>query len=715
MKIHFFTIVRNGLPFLPHHIDVFRNLNLKWHWHIVEGLADLKHDTAWSVQTGGKLPVDAVQNTLSTDGSTQYLDKLREEYPARITIYRKSKAELWDGKLEMVQAPLINVYEECLLWQIDVDEFWSPESIEQMHKAFLENPTKTAAWYWCNFFVAADKIVSTRNCYSQNPNQEWLRTWRFKYGDFWKAHEPPLLCRKLSDGKEVDVGKIDPFLHHETEKLGAVFEHFAYSREEQVRFKEQYYGYTGAVAGWNQLSATQENQPKLLSSFFPWVKDSTYIALKRDLAESPYAMVLIDGVAFQDSWNPGICRVWRSVLEKWVEQGFSRHFSVLDRNGTFPEIPGVNRIKFSRWEKTNCARDAIEVEAKCRETQSRVFVSTLNTFPIETPSVVLLHDFIPEKLGAHVESSSLVERQLAINYASRFVCVSKSTKNDLNYFFPYIKEDIIAVATLGVSPSLRKVDNNKKKAFKDKYGILKPYFLLVGERVGLLGEVPPARGYKNAELFFKAANKWERITEFDIVVIGGAPHFEKELSAAAPNLRPILIRATEEELAAAYSGATALIYPSKYEGFGLPVAEAMKCGCPVITSNTSSLPEVGGAAPIYIDPENEDGLIYALERIASGVGVESMVELGLREADRFSWDTLANALWESLMLTANEGSSKQIVWRELRNAQETKRAEKTETKRLQNEITSLKKSLSWRCTAPLRGIDGILRFSGLKK
>ena len=702
------------------HFANFSQLCVPWHWHIVEGVAELKNDTAWSLQNGGRIPDKIHKNGLSIDGTTEYLDKLFAENPLKISLYRKAEGKLWDGKLEMVSAPLRNLPAECLLWEIDVDELWSPESIEQMHKAFLENPTKTAAWYWCNFFVAADKIVSTRNCYSQNPNQEWLRTWRFKSGDFWKAHEPPALIRKLLNGFSKDVGKIDPFLHHETEKLGAIFEHFAYSREEQVRFKEQYYGYTGAVAAWNQLSATQENQPKLLSSFFPWVKDSTYIALKRDLAESPYAMVLIDGVAFQDSWNPGICRVWRSVLEKWVEQGFSRHFSVLDRNGTFPEIPGVNRIEFSRWEKTNCARDAIEVEAKCRETQSRVFVSTLNTFPIETPSVVLLHDFIPEKLGAHVESSSLVEKQLAISYASRFVCVSKSTKNDLNYFFPYIKEDLIAVATLGVSPSLRKADNNKKKAFKDKYGILKPYFLLVGERVGLLGELPPARGYKNAELFFKAAHKWERITEFDIVVIGGAPHFEKELSAAAPNLRPILIRATEEELAAAYLGATALIYPSKYEGFGLPVAEAMKCGCPVITSNTSSLPEVGGPAPIYIDPENVDSLISALEQVASGAGVEAMIEAGLREAERFSWDTLANALWESLMLTANVGLSQQIVWRELRKAQAinsgvNENGTSNEMVRLENEIRSMKNSLSWKCTASLRGVDSLLRYAGIKK
>ena len=242
----------------------------------------------------------------------------------------------------------------------------------------------------------------------------------------------------------------------------------------------------------------------------------------------------------------------------------------------------------------------------------------------------------------------------------------------------------------------------------------------MGERVGLLGELPPARGYKNAELFFKAAHKWERITEFDIVVIGGAPHFEKELSAAAPNLRPILIRATEEELAAAYLGATALIYPSKYEGFGLPVAEAMKCGCPVITSNTSSLPEVGGPAPIYIDPENVDSLISALEQVASGAGVEAMIEAGLREAERFSWDTLANALWESLMLTANVGLSQQIVWRELRKAQAinsgvNENGTSNEMVRLENEIRSMKNSLSWKCTASLRGVDSLLRYAGIKK
>lgn len=686
----------------------------------MEGVAELKNDTAWSLQNGGRVPVAIHKNGLSIDGTTEYIDKVFEENPDRISIYRKSKGGSWDGKLEMVSAPLKNLPSECLLWEVDVDELWSPESIEQMHKAFLVNPAKTAAWYWCNFYVSEDKIVSTRHCYSQNPTVEWLRTWRFKSGDFWKAHEPPLLFRKLPDDREVDVGKIDPFLHHETENIGAVFDHFAYAREEQVQFKEQYYGYAGAVEGWKRLRASQEIQPELLSKYFPWVKDSTYVSSKAKISEQPFGMVLIDGVAFQDSWNPGICRVWKSVLEKWVEFGYSRFFSILDRDGSFPELLGVNRLAFPRWEAKECARDALELEAQCRDTQSRVFISTLNTFPIETPTVALLHDFIPEKLGAYVESSSLIEKRLAIEYASRFVCVSNSTKNDFNCFFPDIKAALISAATLGVSPSLRKADSERIKLFKEKHGILRPYFLLVGERVGLLGEVPPARGYKNAELFFKAANRWNRVGDFDIVLVGGAQHLEPELSAAAPNLQPILIRATEEELAVAYSGATALVYPSKYEGFGLPVAEALKCGCPVITSNTSSLPEVGGSAPIYIDPENVDSLISALDQVATGVGVEGMIEAGFREAERFNWDTLANALWESLMLTAAEGPTKKVVWRELRKAQAqncgvNKSGTSNELVRLQNEIVSMKNSLSWKSTVPLRGIDSLLRYAGIKK
>lgn len=101
----------------------------------------------------------------------------------------------WDGKREMVNAPLKNIDQECLLWQIDVDELWTVEQIIQAQRLFNEYPDKTAAYFWCWYFVEENLVISSRHCYTQNPNQEWLRIWRFQPGDIWQAHEPPRLAR----------------------------------------------------------------------------------------------------------------------------------------------------------------------------------------------------------------------------------------------------------------------------------------------------------------------------------------------------------------------------------------------------------------------------------------------------------------------------------------------------------------------------------------
>ena len=106
LPLHFFTIVLNGKPFIEKHISTFEKLLFPWHWHIIEGVAALKHDTAWSLANGGHIDDTLHNNGLSNDGTSEYLDVLARKYPDRVTIYRKNSGEFWDGKLEMVQAPL---------------------------------------------------------------------------------------------------------------------------------------------------------------------------------------------------------------------------------------------------------------------------------------------------------------------------------------------------------------------------------------------------------------------------------------------------------------------------------------------------------------------------------------------------------------------------------------------------------------------------------
>ncbi len=274
--IHFFTIVLNGEPFIRYHIDIFRCLPFKWHWHIIEGVADLKHDTAWSLQNGGCISDELHRFGLSNDGTSKYLEELKRQYPQNITIYRKSGGMFWSGKLEMVNAPLENIHEECLLWQVDADELWTIEQICAGRDMFMAEPDRTAAYYFDHFFVGENLTITTVDTYGNNTKFEWLRTWRFKPNFRWHSHEPPRLCKLTQAGQWIDVSTIKPFYHHETEANGMVFQHYAYATEKQLRFKEIYYGYKNGVERWQTLQK-QSNFPVFLRDYFPWVKDAAQV------------------------------------------------------------------------------------------------------------------------------------------------------------------------------------------------------------------------------------------------------------------------------------------------------------------------------------------------------------------------------------------------------------------------------------------------------
>ncbi len=276
MPIHFFTIVLNGEPFIHHHVEVFRQLPFNWHWHIIEGIADLKHDTAWCLQFGGRITGTMHQNGLSNDGTTEYLDELKKQYPENVTIYRKPNDAFWDGKLEMVNAPLVNINQECLLWQVDADELWTVEQICTMRSLFIQHPNKTAAYFLCRYFVGENLVITTRDTYGNHTSYEWLRTWRFEPGFRWTSHEPPRLCQQTPNGQWVDIATLNPFVHHETEEQNIIFQHFAYVAEGQIRFKEGYYGYENAVGHWKALQ-NQSRLPVWLRDYFPWVKDAAQV------------------------------------------------------------------------------------------------------------------------------------------------------------------------------------------------------------------------------------------------------------------------------------------------------------------------------------------------------------------------------------------------------------------------------------------------------
>lgn len=307
LPIHFFSIVLNGQPFIRYHLDVFRSLSCPWHWHIVEGVADLVRDTAWSKRQGGRIAASLHQEGRSNDGTSDYLDSIAAAEPDRVTLYRRPPGLFWDGKLAMVSAPLEHVAEECLLWQIDADELWTAQQIETAHRMFTANPTRTAAYYLCHYFVGRSLVTTSADQYGNYRTQEWLRTWRMRPGDRWVSHEPPRLVRPAmmsgrTDDEAKDVATLSAFSHEETAAAGLVFQHYAYATPDQAAFKEIYYGYAGATAQWRALQACT-SFPQRLRDFFPWVTDEAMVDRAERLMAEPLAHQQADGWRFTTHMN----------------------------------------------------------------------------------------------------------------------------------------------------------------------------------------------------------------------------------------------------------------------------------------------------------------------------------------------------------------------------------------------------------------------------
>ncbi|MEY3870716.1 MAG: hypothetical protein RLZZ338_4610 [Cyanobacteriota bacterium] len=354
--------------------------------------------------------------------------------------------------------------------------------------------------------------------------------------------------------------------------------------------------------------------------------------------------ILLDGVFFQLPQKSGITRVWQSLLNEWLKDGFAENILVLDRAGTWTKIEGIQSRIIPAYDYNTNERDRQMLEEICQEEKADLFISTYYTTPLSTPSVLMVHDMIPERMGANLNNPMWQQKHQAIRHASAYITVSQNTARDLVKFFPHISLDSVTIAPNGVNSIFSPASPQEIVEFTTRYGVRKPYFLMVGDRFGF-------NGYKNTILAFHTLSKLISKQGFALVCTGGASQLENELQTYTNDIDVHLLQLSDQELKAAYSGAIALIFPSKYEGFGLPIIEAMACGCPVITCPNSSIPEVAGSAALYINETDVNGLINALLDVQKPAIRSSLIRSGWGQYKKFSWKKTAEIISTCLSKT----------------------------------------------------------------
>jgi glycosyltransferase involved in cell wall biosynthesis len=372
-----------------------------------------------------------------------------------------------------------------------------------------------------------------------------------------------------------------------------------------------------------------------------------------DFASPPAGKILIDGVFFQ-LYNTGIARLWQSLLEEWSQDSFRDNIVVLDRDGTCPKIPGMSYREIPKFDKQNLEADRVLLQTICDQEEADLFISTYYTTTISTPSVFMGYDMIPEVLGQEQDLLQPMwqSKHRAIRQAVGHITISQNTANDLQRCFPEIEATNITAILCGVSEAFKPADDFELMKFRTRYTIFKPYFMLVGAR----------KGYKNAELFLEGLSNLFSRQGFDVICTGGtAPSFSAQARTIVPDVvfHPLFL--SDEELRAAYSGAIALVYPSKYEGFGLPVVEAMKCGCPVITCPNASIPEVGGDAVIYIDDQDVNAMSEALLEVQKPLLRQQLIQAGHTQATKFTWANMAEQMKTTLQQYITQLATQQVL------------------------------------------------------
>lgn len=362
--------------------------------------------------------------------------------------------------------------------------------------------------------------------------------------------------------------------------------------------------------------------------------------------------LIIDSVIFENSTQGGIARVFTNVLPLLCNLDPNLSIKLLIRKTPLIPLPMHKQITHINLRKVYNLRpyrfwkpyfkriQQLILKLLLCNTRHKVWFSTYFTRPPSKwkgKEVVLVHDFIYELYPDLMPASKAVIdlKSDAILAADKVFCNSITTSIDLKKFYD-VADPKITVAFLGYDRVFRLRNSSQLTVL-----LPFPFILYVGKR----------SYYKGFDNLLLAYSRWNSNREFKLALVGSAlSEAEREnISSLGLSEQVVVFEKIEDDLLCElYNLARAFIYPSVYEGFGIPLLEAMACGCPVIASKIPSTVEVAGDVPIYFEPSNIESLLKALDLATTGEDLSTRVEMGLQKATNYSWEKTAKTIYEGL-------------------------------------------------------------------
>jgi len=354
----------------------------------------------------------------------------------------------------------------------------------------------------------------------------------------------------------------------------------------------------------------------------------------RDFGIGSYVRHLLEAVARREESRAYRFRVYARRADRDLLSGLPDHFEVVPE-----ESPGysLSELTLFAW---RLLRDRLDL-----------FHATHYVLPplFRIRAVVTIHDiihvlypqFLPSR-AAHFYARAMIRR--ALERADRIITVSYNSKRDLIDYFG-VPAGRIEVIYNGVSPLFHPgVPAEEQRRVAEKFGIPSPYLFFLG------GEKP----HKNLQNVLKAFGEARRRRSLPHALVLGGPmpknRARMEALIDALDLKAAVMETgivQEEDLPGLYAGADAFLYPTLYEGFGLPVIEAMACATPVLTSSTSALQEIAGGFAYLVDPMDVNAIAGGIVLLTTDQRVrEDFRELGKKRALDFSWDKAAEKTLE---------------------------------------------------------------------